>query len=313
MKTRFMLTLAFVLAIGLVAGCGKESSQLTDPVGSSGTASNHQAEISSVLASTPDLIEDAVFESADETRLDDDANGTLAAIRPFRFWRHIEKVERSFTFAFADTDTTGQPTTAVVRIDKQLTGTFNILTGVPRPSFRDTLPRDSVRIVRKPLQDHWVRRVLLHRMRLTPSGRPVWRVVASSGVEVTSRGATTEIQSLRVQTASFDSTFTDPLAFFRLRRLVKVNPMEKVTLTVTTGRDDDVVVLMCGFLRFRFHNNGDGTYTGEWRSPMFGGIRHVGVNAFSNGTLFDDQEPYDSNAWILPYLVHPHMLAEYMP
>jgi hypothetical protein len=37
------------------------------------------------------------------------------------------------------------------------------------------------------------------------------------------------------------------------------------------------------------------------------------VNALSNGTLFDDQAPYDSDAWIFPYAIQPCFIAEYMP
>jgi hypothetical protein len=65
--------------------------------------------------------------------------------------------------------------------------------------------------------------------------------------------------------------------------------------------------------RFRFHNNGDGTYSGTWKAPLLRGVRHAGVNAFSNGTLFDDKEPYDSNAWILPYVVLNEDLCDYLP
>jgi hypothetical protein len=39
----------------------------------------------------------------------------------------------------------------------------------------------------------------------------------------------------------------------------------------------------------------------------------VGVNALSSGTLFDDQAPYDSKAWIVPCVVNPTELAEFIP
>jgi len=45
-----------------------------------------------------------------------------AAIHPLRYWRTIRSVDRSFEFAFADTDSTGHPTTAVVTIRKRLLG-----------------------------------------------------------------------------------------------------------------------------------------------------------------------------------------------
>src|SRR4029077_15393456 len=110
-----------------------------------------------------------------------------------------------------------------------------------------------------------------------------------------------------------DTTIDNPLAFWYLRRFVKVNAMEEGTLTVTTDANDDVVFLMSSQGRFRFHNNGDGTYTGTWRAPWFAGIRHVGVNALSHGTLYDDSAPYDSQAWILPYVVRGFDCAEFLP
>jgi hypothetical protein len=66
-------------------------------------------------------------------------------------------------------------------------------------------------------------------------------------------------------------------------------------------------------LRRRFHNNGDNTYTLTWHTSPEDGIHHFGVNALSNGTLFDDQAPYDSDAWIFPYAIQPCFIAEYMP
>jgi hypothetical protein len=75
---------------------------------------------------------------------------------------------------------------------------------------------------------------------------------------------------MRIQTASQDTTISDPLAFWYLRRFFKVNAMEMVTLTVTTDATDDNVFLMSRDGRFRFHNNGDGTYTGTWRPVVRG-------------------------------------------
>lgn len=312
------LILALLAAGGLaVAGCGRDAANPASPAsgGTDGTVSAdaERAEVASVLAGSPEAIEDGTFETADEwstsasaTRLE-----ALEAIHPVRWWRTIRGVERSFEFAFADTDTTGRPTRAVVTIHKRLHGSFNILAG---PAVRDAAgTTDSLELVRKPLADHWVRRVLLHRVRTGEDGRARWRIAATSGVEVTSRDAQTDILGLRVQTAGKDTTITNPLEFWFLRRVIRVLPGEDVMLTVTTAANDDVVVLLARGGRFRFHNNGDNTYTGHWRAPADGGLRHVGVNALSHGTLFDDAEPYDSKAWIFPYAVLGEALAEYLP
>jgi hypothetical protein len=310
MRAALPFALALALVAGVLTGCGKESN-VNAPATPTGSSSLDEAQVAGVLASTPELIEDGVFESADLTTLDSGPADALALIRPLRYWRTITRVQRSFEFAFGDTDSTGRPRTAVVTIHKRLFGTFNILAGVP--STDSTALDSTARVVRKPLEDHWVRRILLKRVPTTNDERCVWRVAATSGVRVTSRDAATRIVSLRVMGAAVDTTLTDPLAFFWLRRVLRFDPQERVTLIVTTLRNDDVVVLQHRNLRFRFHNNGDNTYTGVWPAPMLMGMQHVGVNALSHGTLFDDAQPYDSQAWILPYLVRPNQLAEYMP
>jgi hypothetical protein len=317
MKATHRLFLFTLLAGALAAGCGRNPGDPLAPGGSTGgTGANDEAEISAAMAGAPELVEDGQFESAEETRFDDGAGG-LAAIHPLRFFRDIRRVERRFEFAFADTDSTGRPTTAIVTVHKHLYGTFNIVAGTRNETgVRDT----SLLRVSKRLHDHWVRRLLLKRVPPPPTDvatinrpRPRWRIAASSGVEITSVPATTNIRAMRIQTASQDTTIADPLAFYRLRRVMKFEPGEEVRITVATGRNDDVVVLVRAGLRSKFVNNGDNTYSLAWHAPLREGLHHVGVNALSNGTLFDDTLPYDSKAWIVPCVVSPTVLAEYMP
>ena len=236
-------------------------------------------------------------------------------IRPLYFWRHITEIERRFEVAFADTDSTGRPTTAIVKVHKRLRGTFNILT----PTSNDD-PIGEGRIVRKRLADHWVRRILLKRFTVQPGDqvssadrRRPWRVVATSGVEMTSRDAVTRIESLRIQNGTLDTTLVDPLAFHRLRRILRFDPDSEVTLTATTVAADDVVVLYARGRRFRFRSQGDGTHVGVWKAPALRGVHHLGVNALSHGTPFDDAAPYDSKVWIFPFVMKPTELAEHMP
>jgi hypothetical protein len=179
--------------------------------------------------------------------------------------------------------------------------------------------------VRKPLDDRWVRRIALHRV----PGTDRWRIVATSGVRVTAKDATTRITSLRLQGAGLDTTIAHPLELFPLRGILKLQPGTPLTLTVTTERNDDVVVLCRMGHRVRFQNNGDGTYTGTWLVPdprmgqepggmgpgpmMQPPVLHLGVDVLSHGTLFDDQAPYDSQAWILPAIILPDVIADALP
>jgi hypothetical protein len=319
MNTPHRFTLVLPLAIALLTGCSRQGT-LSGPQDAGGTgAAADQAAVSATLAAEPGFVDDELSEVADQTSLEASASissdaglmGAEAAIRPLAFWRTIRSVERRFEFAFADTDSTGRPTTAVVTAHRFMLGTFNILVG-------DDVPEGSppeAHVIHKPLADHAVRRVLLKRVRVADptEARRGWRVVATSGVKITSREARSRIQSLRVQSGPLDTTITDPLAFFRLRGMIKLDPLADVTLTATTLRADDVVLLYLRHHRVRFRNNGDNTYSITFRVPDRTGLHHVGVNALSNGTLFDDQAPYDSQAWIEPYLVHPLQLAEGTP
>jgi hypothetical protein len=310
MNTRFRIDIAMLLVIGLLSGCGKNSMAPGDP------ANVEESEVSSELATNPEYVDDGLSESSDpseaeaaggqaEMEAGPGSVGMEAAIRPIRFWRHITGVRRSFQFAFGDSDSTGRPTTAVVTVHKVFTGTFNIETG----AREDSVFARSV--IRKPLTDHWVRRILLHRVEVPELRGRQWRIVGLSGVQVSSRPAATEIVRLRFQAIGVDTTITDPLAFHRLRRVLRFDPDDSVTVTVTTLRNDDVVVVQHRARRLRFHNNGDNTYTGVFRAGFLAGVQHAGVNALSHGTLFDDQAPYDSQAWILPYIIKPGELRDY--
>lgn len=300
--------LATPLALLLLAGCGKGGDALA-PSESTATSAD-EAAVQQEVALHPELVEDGLYESEAQTAIGEEAaGGVAAAIHPLFYWRQITDVERRFEFAFADSDSTGRPTTALITVHKFLHGWFNVVAGERTP---EGMPIEG-RVVRKRLNDHAVRRLLLKRFDVPDSRRASWKIVATSAIRITSRDAETRIESLRVQTADLDTTLTDPLALFRLRRILKLPPETEVTLTVTTLRNDDVVVLYARDRRFRFHNNGDNTYTGTWSSALTAGVHHFGVNALSHGSLFDDEAPYDSQSWILPYVTPPTELADFAP
>ena len=230
-------------------------------------------------------------------------------------------MRRTFEFAFSDSDSAGRPTRADVTIRKYLAGTFNIAFD---QTPGDSMPFDSVGIVHTPLHDLWERRVLLRRVHFPTASGDEWKVAAISGAKVTSYDpasstsgnlafGSTRIVKLRIQSSSGDTTINDPLKYFFLRRVPAFAPGEDVTFTVTTLTNTDVVVLLRNGFRRRFHNNGDDTYTIFWRTSPEDGLHHIGMNALSNGTLFDDQAPYDSEAWLFPYRVIPSEVVEFMP
>ena len=301
MKTLHRLLCLTPVVLVLLTGCGRND-QVLGPA--SGDPSAVQASAAAEVGRHPELVDDETFETQTQSNA---TSGTAAAIDPLFFWRQIQRVERTYEFAFADTDSTGQPTTAIVTVHKRLAGWFNV---VAADSGSGGGGLTDGNLVRKHLVDHWVRRVLLKRVDRADWNRRPWRIVATSGVRITSENATTDIQSLRVQSGDLDTTITAPLDFWRLRRILEFAPDAQVTLTATTNHDDDVMVLYAGDRRHRFHSNGDGTYTITWTSSSFTGVRHFGVNALTHGTLYDDTAPYDSKAWILPYIVAPTQMAD---
>lgn len=314
MKHRPILFLVALLALAPgLAGCGRDTHPAAPAAGGPGaSAEAERAEVMGALADSPEALDEGEYDHAESWSAAGAAGGATldAAIHPLRWWRVIRERDRSFEFAFADTDSVGRPTRAVVTVHTRMRGAFHVLAGTPGDSLP---PRDSLDHIRKPLADHAVRRILLRRVPAPGDARARWRVVAVSGVEVTARDAQTEILSLRIQTAARDTTIENPLAFALLRRIVRVEPGEVVTLTATTRAADDVVVLLHRGARFRFENNGDGTHTGRWRAPDHRGLRHVGVNALARTTLFDDEAPYDSQAWILPYAVAGELDVDHLP
>lgn len=315
MPRRIPSLLVLTAALAL-AGCGKSGS-LTSPGGTS--SSPDEAEVLATLSATPEVTDESVFDAADPADVASASlatGGSLAAIQPLRFWRRITDVERRFTFAFSDSDSTGRPTRAVVTVNRTLRGTFNILAGA-FPAANVAASWDTARsILHKRLLDHGTRRILLVRVNEPWRARCSWKVAATSGSVIVSapREDAPVIQSVRVETAGLDTTVTEPLAFWFLRRIPKLEAGGKVRVTVTTGAADDAVYLLRLGHRVALTAQGDGTHVGEFTVGDEAGLRHVAVNAFSHGTLYDDETPYESRAWVLPYVVRAEeLVAEYRP
>ena len=239
---------------------------------------------------------------------------------PSQWWRTITSVDRRFEITFADSDSTGRPREARVVLYKTMHGTLTVMP-MPVPDTTLTLslrpmpvpaPGDDPALGgwTKPTLDRWERRLLLRRYPRPDTATGAWRewyVVGASGALVTSLGSNTgtgsapQIVSVRFQSPNSDVTVTDPLKLQPLYAALRVDEGADVTVTATTQDADDVVVLMLQDLRLPLQSMGDGTHVGVWRTPMLSGLRHVGVNALSHETLYDDQAPYRSQAWVFHY------------
>jgi len=302
MKANLRMFALAVVTVLLLPGCSGND----NPVNPSGQATD-QGQVTATLGAGASLLENDLFFSTAQTNLSGarpggSGSGTVA-ITQLWFWRSITSAQRTFDFAFSDTDSTGHPTLADVTVNWHFLGRFNIakLAASGRPN--------DVTIVRKPLDDTWVQNVRLRRT-TTPEdpNHVLWRISAASGADVTSKNATTQIVSVRLQSAALDTTITDPLALVLLGQVLRFPAGDTVQVTVTTARNNDVVLLPVVFLyqhdlRTRMTNNGDNTYTGTLHTGLIEGWRHFAVNALSHGTLYDDTLPYDSRAWVFPYTI----------
>lgn len=296
MKKLVAPVLGLALVAALAAGCGKTSD--VQPQASAVTPTAEDvSQVNDALAANMPYVEENEYESGDPAELDP-AQG-FGANHPVFWWRTIRSVTRRYETTFADPDSNGRPTTAYVDVNKRLLGTFNVLMG-DSASTPDSL-------VRKPLDDHWQRRLVFRRSPADSNANPraMWRLAGTSGVEVTSANSVTRIRSVRVQAGALDTTITDPLQMHRLRRVLYIPVNTPVTVTVTTASPNDLVLLYRWHHRFRFHNNGDNSYTYQWTTSNDPGLRHFGVNALSWGTIFDASAPYDSHAWLFPFVVNP--------
>ncbi|HEY6195738.1 MAG TPA: hypothetical protein VI504_11915 [Candidatus Eisenbacteria bacterium] len=296
--------LVLLVAMGL-AGCGKST---TAPV----APPTDQSQVDALLTQGYGLVDDGITGSAEAQGFSfqaGDPNGTFAAIHPLYFWRTLTSETFSWTISFSDTDASGHPTTALALVPRHLLGDLNLVHSIPG----DSTVADTANVVHKPLDDHWVRHVRFKRVPIPTLGETRWRFAGTSLVEVTSDVNTTRIQSVHVQTSTLDTTLTDPAALFRLRDVLRIGPSDSVRVTVTTNHPDDVVLLHHADHRRPFRNNGDGTYSIRWVTGPLGGWRHFGVDAIAHATLFDDAAGYDSNRWVIPFVVTSQTPVDYYP
>ncbi len=321
-----------VVGLAVLPGCGQQNPMATNESTTAATYAT-QVGVQSEVVALPDEFEINTYEdgAAAKPDMSDGSFGvaggglsTEAAIDPGFWFRLIRRHERRFIVEFEKPDT--MTVLAHVRIVDRLVGTFNVVT---KP---DTIEGEVVARtwIQKPLADTGIRKAVFRRHRIVRDGVDEtgrdredledghrdgwsrWRLVALSGVEVTSDDGTRRIESVRLQSGDVDVTVTDPLELQRVRQgLLHLPPGAPVMVTVQTADPEDVVVLYSRWGRMRLRpGETPGTFVGRFRTPLEGGLRHIAVNALSHGTIYDDVAPYDSKAWGIPFVVAPTLIAE---
>ncbi len=350
-----MKKLALLIILGLVAGaiagCGDSPTAVQSGQSHNwvqGSAED-RAEVAAGAAAYPVFMDDGFYQS--EESMSSQAlgpDGTLSAtvaIDPITFSRRVRVTDQSFEFAFADTDTTGRPTLAILTVHKDMTGVFRILADDTTGGFNPPVT------IRKPISERWTRRLQFERDTSSGGGddngdddddddgdddsarrlgrdetagglgnghghgrgrggnRARWELTAVSGIEIDTEGFQDRILSLRLEGSGLDTTITDALELFPVAGLPTLAPGSVMTITATTASSDDIVLLLSRNRRIRLQSNGDNTYSGTFTVPESFGCHHFGVNALSDSTLFDDTAPYNSETWILPVIAGSAALA----
>lgn len=322
---------ALLLTLALGAGCSSSGNPVADagpgadPAATYASPSGVQSEASALPAEEFEVDTYADGEEAKGDMSDPSfavavgGGATLdAPIDPLFWFRLIRSHERRWVVEITKPDT--MTVVAHVKIVDRLLGTFNVAT------HPDTIDGTIVRgeLVRKPLADTSIRKAVFVRHRIVREGRDEeaadaedredgfrdgwsrWRLAAVSGAEITSDDGTRGIRGVRLQVGDrVDAAFTDPLELMRRGELLRLPPGVPVHVTVATADPTDVVVLYSRWGRMPLRRMADGTHQGRFLTPLVGGLKHLAVNALSHGTLFDDEAPYDSKAWALPYVVGP--------
>ena len=319
------------LLLFLVGGCKKDESTVVSPTQPPSGVTNEQTAMQYTASTNP-------FVNNDEATFTDQAvqpadYGTFkvdATIIPVRFGRFIRTVTRTFTVTTMPGDSV-----AFVHEDKVIQGDFAILAKL---NVTDT----SFTLIQKPFTDHATRNLIFRRVARDPQLFWLnWRLVATSLVEGQTlpplnpvNFSPIAIQKVQVFLPSGDSiTVTNPdSTFLRFRweswyhgrehEVPELLGGSMVTTQVTVlsaSPDTDIVALRHGFgspfatrtkmtLISESFDSGTQLYTRvyqkQWMVHAYPGWFHVGVDAVTRATIFDDSPTsYSASWWGVPYRV----------
>ncbi len=213
---------------------------------------------------------------------------------PFRWWREVLNVDKTIQISISQPNE--GPSTATVGVAKDVSGILHVLQegDVTIDQFK------------KNFEYHAARSLYFERQ-----GPPLihprrgWKLKALTGALIESPEATRQINSVRIQCANVDQTFTNVTDLVRVQDLLRLDPNTEVSVLVDTGDASDQVFLHVKRHRMRFAltNNSDGTFTGVFATTTGPGPRHVVVDVLANSTLTEETAPYDNIAWGIPYLI----------
>lgn len=293
-------------------GCQKSSQMPTQPSASTPVAQQDQAAMASIIAQDPLFTADATALSDGDPSL----AKTDTAIAARNWGRKIQSVSRDVTYDQID------DSTVIATVTNTLTGQVWIRV---KSTLKDT-------IINKSLNETIVHKVEFSHVPV-PGFTQLrnWKMVAVSGaVGGTANGGIT-IQNVTFFIGNDTVAVMNPLdSLFQVghrnvhwgMREFAQNPAMPFKITVTvksTDPDSDIVVAhrpVWFMSSYGYHraammlvssvSNGEGTFTrvyeSTWQGCGFGRFQAM-VSAITRQSVYDDQAPFSSNVWGLPFIV----------
>ena len=273
---------AALLTLGLfvLAGCG-DAITMTDV-----------SELSDEEALREFIEDHGFFDEAEIYGAEDmvsDGSGSREEIDPLTFWREV--TERHIV---RDVYINHEEGIAEVTIYKEIWGTLNIID-------------ENMVEYEKPMHHEGVRYAVFQRVPHTELDRRHrrrgWRLTAISGLVANSvETLTMDIEWIQVQSATVDTTITDPSVLMAVPdEIMSFEMGEEVTVTVSGPPEDAILFLHTRGHRSPFQYDG-GVFVGTWTVTR-DGVHCAGVQALAHDSIYDSEYPDDSLIWAMPYEV----------
>jgi hypothetical protein len=218
-----------------------------------------------------------------------DGSGSREEIDPLTFWREV--TERHIV---RDVYINHEKGIAEVTIYKEIWGTLNIID-------------ENMVEYEKPMHHEGVRYAVFQRVPHTELDhrhrRRGWRLTDISGLVANSvETLTMDIEWIHVQSATVDTTITDPSVLMAVPdEIMSFEMGEEVTVTVSGPPEDAILFLHTRGHRSPFQYDG-GAFVGTWTVTR-NGVHCAGVQALAHDSIYDSEYPDDSLIWAMPYEV----------
>lgn len=238
-------------------------------------------------------------------------------IYPFRVGQKMRLVNRTLSIDIQDTIAYGT-----------LTKTFEGLLLIA--ASYDSLAGEPDTLIKKSFTAVVTRNLIFKKIADTPYPRRNWILAAISLPEGGTQSPNIDIQMMSIFLPNGDTLTIDSPNNYYLRRgwgwwrsIPILEPGDSVKVRVelfSNYEEDDFVTLTWGANRWIKHRvkrlfelvsstpNGSGynkVYEQTFRTHQWNGFFHAIINAMPKQVIFDDATPVESEAWGIPYFVHP--------